>query len=174
MVPPPRLNKVKKPVFNPFEQAIEFGKKTAIGIGTDLLNTFNPAGPVELSHSDNPQQEQMKNLEHKKENKNHTPLDFKELGESYRKNESQDIDAVRRRFNQFKSDEEKVFQQGKQKIEQAKQMDQNQKAEEQQRLQKQAASQPGESHGKQKGRLGQARKKASVDTNFEAKYAKGK
>ena len=107
--PPP--NKQKKQVFNPFEQVVEFGKKMATGVGTDLLNTFSPAGPVELGNSDNYQQEQVKNLEQKKDNKNHTPLDFNKLGKSYQEKDSQSLDALRQKyFNRVKGEDEKLFQ----------------------------------------------------------------
>ncbi|MEI7652998.1 MAG: hypothetical protein WCJ70_01815 [bacterium] len=103
-----------------------------------------------------------------------TPLDMKKLGE---KHDAQDLQKAREQFNWYKSETDKVIHENKKK-EQEKQRaiqeeEQKKKKEEEERRQQEQAG-GDEPTGKQKGVLGQPRRKATTDRNPETKVSGSK
>lgn len=122
------------------------------------------------------QDEHMRDTEkaQKQGKQNHTPLDTKKLGE---KHDAKDLAKAREQFRWFKSETERVIQENKRK-EQEKQRalqeeEQKKKKEEEERRQQEQAG-GDEPTGKQKGVLGQPRRKASTDRNPETKVSGSK
>jgi hypothetical protein len=122
------------------------------------------------------QDEHMRDTEkaQKQGKQNHTPLDTKKLGE---KHDAQDLAKAREQFNWYKSETERVIHENKKKEHEKQRAIQEEeqkkrKEEEERRQQEQAGGD--EPTGKQKGVLGQPRRKASTDRNPETKVSGSK
>ncbi len=159
------------------EQLSELGKSTARKTAADLKQTFSPASIFEhitqKPHAQTTESSNPENLNQR--NKNHTPLQFDKLREQYSRQDEQKTDMLRNRlFQLVKSDEEKTLQLSKQKEHEKKQQELSEDQEKQRKKQQENQPQPIEAQGKQKSRLGQARKKARVPDPAEMKPNSGK
>lgn len=131
---------------------------------------------VESNNNASPQQEMMKKME-QQQGGNHTPLDFEKLHNSHAQKDEQNVEQLRQRlFQMVKSGTEKAIEERKKEEEERKRAEeeeeQRKKQEEEEERQAQMAQQE-EPQGKQKGKLGQPRKKAHVqESNFEAQQRK--
>ncbi|PIY71724.1 hypothetical protein COY87_04705 [Candidatus Roizmanbacteria bacterium CG_4_10_14_0_8_um_filter_33_9] len=157
------------------EQLEQLGKSTVKQTAASLKQTFSPTSLFEhvtgqTSENSNQKMEQLK------KDKNSTPLDFAKLQENYAGQDKQKTDVLRNRFFQIvKNEDEKLLQKKKQEEQQKQQqlLYEEQEKERKKQQQKQQNA-PGEATGKQKGRLGQARKKAHVPDPVEMKPNSGK
>lgn len=160
-----------------FEQLEQLGKSTVKQTASSLKQTFSPASLIDhvTGHSSEQNNTGLR-AEQQKKGKNNTPLDLARLQETYANQDKQKTDALRNRlFQMVKGDEEKMLQMKKQEEQQKKQQliyEEEDKARKKQQQNQQGA--PGEATGKQKGRLGQARKKAHVPDPAEMKPNSGK
>lgn len=122
-------------------------------------------------------QKEMEKQTEKHNAQNYSPLDFLGLTKKQEKHSAQELEALRKRFHdmvqsgtqkaidQRKKEEEERKKAMEEEEERKKQEEEERKAQEQQQME--------EPQGKQKGQLGQPRKKASVsETQFETKNSK--
>jgi len=159
------------------EQLSELGKSTVKQTASSLKQTFSPTSLFEHATGKSSEQNATgQKTEHIKKENNNTPLDFAKLQDKYANQDKQKTDALRNRlFQMVKGDEEKMLQKKKQEKEQKQQQLLYEEQEKERKKQQQnQQSAPGEATGKQKGRLGQARKKAHVPDPAEMKPNSGK
>lgn len=157
------------------EQLEQLGKSTVKQTAVSLKQTFSPTNLFEHATGKSSENNSQR-IEQQKNGKNNTPLDFAKLQDKYAYQDKQKTDALRNRLFQIvKGDEEKMLQKKKHEEQQKQQQlvyeEQDKERKKQQQKQQSA---PGEATGKQKGRLGQARKKAHVPNPTEMKPNSGK
>jgi hypothetical protein len=155
-----------------FEQLAELGVSTVQQTGKAVSQVFNPFhsdktnSETQKDPAKEAQEKAMKEMEkQEKEGKKSSPLDFQKLNEKYLKQDQETLALERRYFNRVVSETEKAILENKQKEEEKKKQEAMEKQQkdydEQEMLKQQQMS--AEPQGKQKGQMGQARKKATVD-----------
>jgi len=161
---------------NTIEQLEQLGKSTVKQTVSSLKQTFSPTSLIE--HVTGQSAEQHHNgqkMEQQRKDKNSTPLDLLKLEDNYADQDKQKADSIRHRyFQRVKGDEEKILQIKQQEKQQQKQQliyDKQEKDRKQQQKQQVA---PGEAEGRQRGHIGQARRKAHVPDPTEMKPNSGK
>lgn len=173
----PSPTKQKPRVFNPLETLKDFAIDTAKSSARQVAETLSPFKMAEKSlglesEPTNPDKTQLEKMQEKKNN--HTPLDMKSLGDTYKKKDDQQLKALAATlFRKVTSDTEKVQMENKQKAAQEKHDEEQAKEDKKRKAQQESMHAPAESHGKAKVGLGQARPKAKTDT-MENKVNSGK
>jgi len=158
------------------EQFEQFGKSTVKQTVSSLKQTFSPTSLIEhITGQSSEQNNSGQRTEQLKKN-NNTPLDFAHLEDNYASQDKQKTNALRNRFFQIvKNDDEKMLQKKKQEDEHKKQQEvYNEQEKERKKQQQKQQNAPAEPEAKQKGRLGQARKKAHVPDPTEMKPGSSK
>ena len=177
-----QLVKPRKPIaVDSLEKVGEIGKNVAKETVKQVADTFSFAEYLGVATpTTSPEQERIqkdiKTKTEEKQKESSTPLSQEVVNQIAK--DAQDLELARKNlYDLVKSDESKAIQDLREEEEKKKQEEialEQQKAQE---LQRQHASQQNaEPQGKQKARMGQARKKASTAPaqNFENKSSKGK
>lgn len=171
----------KNVLINSIEQVGEIGKKTVTETAKEVVDTFSFADYLGVATpKTSPEQERIQeDIKVKTENKQKesaTPLSQEVVNQIAK--DAQDLEQARKHLTDLvKSDEAKAIQDRREEERERVQAEialEQQKAQERQRQQQ--ANQNAEPIGKQKGKMGQARKKATTAPaqNFENKTNKGK
>ncbi len=175
------LKNKKNIVTNTFEQVTDVGKKSVTGTAHEVSKTFFSDF---LGLTDNEPTTHQKEVQ--KEIKEKTEDEQKKLGENFTpldsdriQTEVQKLEEARKHlFDLVKSDEAKAIEARREEARQKEQEERELEQQKQRQLEQQQAANQQDSlpQGKQKGKLGQARKKATTapPQNFENKSNKGK
>lgn len=102
---------VKKIINNAFEQVREVGANVVKSSAKQVTETFSPWDMIRNSFTEGERQFHPSSPEQKKEEKNHTPLNFKQLHKDYANQDEQKIKQMTSRlFNMVRQGDKQVVQ----------------------------------------------------------------
>jgi len=156
-----------------FEQLAELGTSTAKQTVKSVVGIVNPF-PSNESNSTNESNKANSSETDKK--KNHTPVDFDKLKDSFQDKEKTKMAGLRNRlFQMVKNEEEKSVVEMRQKeMQKKRQEDYDKQQKEQEEIRKIKAQSQTSAHGKLKGNNAQRKKAAAQQQQAEMKPATGK